>query len=614
MKKTSNHLNIKDVEIFFLFCLSFILSFSYLVWRVIFTIDYSIGIIDLIWPFMLLMAETYSFIVFSSFSFASINVRKNKLSTKTKDINYFPTVDIFICTYNESENILRDTILGCKNIKYKKANKKIYLLDDGNRPAIKQLAADFEINYIARTTNKGFKAGNINNALKKTDSEFIVVFDADHIPVSTFLIELIDFFKDEKIAIVQTPQHFLNPDPFQKNLDLTKQLTNEQDLFFRIIQPGLSQWNAAICSGTNFIIRRKALEQIGGLPESSITEDMDLGMRLESIGLVIKYYNKPLAAGLAPETFQDYLNQRLRWCTGTIQTFLFNKDTIFKNLTFPQKCFYSSGIFYYFLGFPRIVFLLSPMLYLLFNIKPLSAPLHQVAIFLIVCYGVKIHLFRKLAKKYRNFLFTDVYETAIAHYMSIAVIKTIINPRTPKFTITSKDVGVAHTNYKLFLPQLIMLILALVSFIFPVYELYKHIHSLEALALNLVFNLYNTIILIFSVDVALEKKEKRQGRRVAIKLQANLENYKKNKTNIEVMNISKTGALLFSRRDRSDEFEAILEDENSLILPNNEKIDLKLIKTYKKGHGRYYNVKFDLDSKEKEDKLLKIAFKNSNNW
>jgi len=614
MKKTLNRLNINDNEIFFLFCLSFILSFSYLVWRVIFTIDYSVGAIYLIWPFLLLLAETYSFIVFSSFSFASINVRKNKLSTKTKDINYFPTVDIFICTYNESENILRDTILGCKNIKYKKANKKIYLLDDGNRPAIKQLAADFEINYIARTTNKGFKAGNINNALKKTDSEFIVVFDADHIPVSTFLIELIDFFKDEKIALVQTPQYFLNPDPFQKNLDLTKQLTNEQDLFFRIIQPGLSQWNSAICSGTNFVIRREALEHIGGFPESSITEDMDLGMRLESMGLIIKYYNKPLAAGLAPETFKDYLNQRLRWCAGTLQTFLFNKKDIFNNLNFPQKCFYSSGILYYFLGFPRIVFLLSPMLYLLFGIKPLSAPLTQVAIFLVVCYGVKIYLFRKLAKKYRNFLFTDVYETAIAFYLSITVIKTIINPRTPKFTITSKDVGIAQTNYKLFLPQLILLIIALVSFVIPVYQLYKHIHSLEALVLNLIFNLYNTIILIFAVNVALEKKEKRQSRRVTIKLQANLENYKKNKTNIEVMNISKKGALLFSRRDRTDEFEAILEDENSLILPNNEKIDLKLIKTYKKGHGRYYNVKFDLDSKEKEDKLFKIAFKNSNNW
>ncbi len=138
---------------------------------------------------------------------------------------------------HENENILRDTIIGCKNIRYKKANKKIYLLDDGNRSNIKQLAKDFGINYIARDNNIGFKAGNINNAIKKTDSEFIVIFDADHIPVSTFLIELIDNFKDEKIALVQTPQYFLNPDPFQKNLNLTKQLTNEQDLFFRLYNP-----------------------------------------------------------------------------------------------------------------------------------------------------------------------------------------------------------------------------------------------------------------------------------------------------------------------------------------------------------------------------------------
>lgn len=611
MKIISKLLNIRTC--FFLY-LSFALGFSYLLWRLFFTIDYSNGLIYLIWPFLLLAAETYSFIVFTSFSFASMSASEKDLSTPIKDINYFPTVDIFICTYNENENILRDTIIGCKNIRYKKANKKIYLLDDGNRSNIKQLAKDFGINYIARDNNIGFKAGNINNAIKKTDSEFIVIFDADHIPVSTFLIELIDNFKDEKIALVQTPQYFLNPDPFQKNLNLTKQLTNEQDLFFRVIQPGLSHWNSTICSGTNFVIRRKPLEKLGGLPENTITEDMDLGMRLESLGLIVKYVNKPLAAGLAPETFKDYLNQRMRWCAGTLQIFLFNRKNIFKKLNFHQKCFYLSGILYYLLGFPRIIFLLSPMLYLLFDIRPLSAPLYQVASFILLCLTVKISLFIRVAKKYRNILFTDIYETAIAFYLSLVVIKTFINPHNIKFTITSKDVGALHTNYKLFLPQLIFLIIAIVSFIIPVYGLYKHIHRFDALILNLLLNLYNIVLLIFAVNVALEKKEKRKERRVSVKLQANLENHKENKMNVDVVNLSKQGALLFSRRDRSDELAAILKDENSLVLPNNEKIDLKVIRTYKKGAGRYYNVKFNLDSKEKEDKVLKLAFKNSKNW
>ncbi len=288
-------------------------------------------------------------------------------------------------------------------------------------------------------------------------------------------------------------------------------------------------------------------------------------MRLESLGLIVKYVNKPLAAGLAPETFKDYLNQRMRWCAGTLQIFLFNRKNIFKKLNFHQKCFYLSGILYYLLGFRELSFYchLCFIYYLILGrYLPLYIKLHHLFFLL----TVKISLFIRVAKKYRNILFTDIYETAIAFYLSLVVIKTFINPHNIKFSITSKDVGTLHTNYKLFLPQLIFLIIAIVSFIIPVYDLYKHIHKLEALILNLLLNLYNTVLLIFAVNVALEKKEKRKERRVSVKLQANLENHKENKMNVDVVNLSKQGALLFSRRDRSDELAAILKDENSLVL------------------------------------------------
>lgn len=609
MRKILNRLNIKDMEMFLIFAISFLLGFSYLVWRVFFTIDYSS---NLVWPLMLLVAETYSFIVFAIFAFASINIRTHPLVSKTKDIKYFPSVDIFICTYNESENILRDTIAGCKNIRYK--NKKIYLLDDGNRGAIKQLAADYGINYITRDSNEGFKAGNINNALKYTDSELIAVFDADHVPVSTFLLELVDYFKDLNTGIVQTPQHFMNPDPFQKNLVVGKPLANEQDLFFRIIQPGLARWGAAICAGTNFIVKREPLLKVGGLPHNTVTEDMDLGLRLRHLGLMIRYHNKPLAVGLAPETFKDYLSQRLRWAAGTIQIFLFNRKGFFKYLNLPQKTFYLSGLIYYFFGFPRLIFVMSPILYLLFDIKPLSANLFQVGVFLIVCYLSKVLFFQKVAKQYRNFVFTDVYETAVCFYLSIAVIKTLLNPHNIKFSITNKGVDATKTDFMMFLPQGILLVFAIASFIVPMYHLYHHIFTISALIVNLLLNLFNTVVLIFSIKVALEKKDLRKERRIPIKIEADLEDEKKHKMKLEVLNLSKTGALLFSQRDKREELEAILGDTNSLVLPEVGKVNLRLVRTYKKDEGRYYHFKFDLGSQEKENELVKLAFRNSNSW
>lgn len=601
----------KDKEMFAVFTISVILGLSYLIWRTAYTIDYSMGTANLIWPMTLLLAETYSFVVFAIFAFASVNFRQKLPSLGIKDPNYFPSVDIFICTYNESENILRETINGCKNIEYK--NKKIYLLDDGHRENIKKLAQDLGINYIKRETNEGFKAGNINNALKYTGGEIIAIFDADHVPVSTFLLELIDYFKDNNTGIVQTPQHFMNPDPFQKNLVVGKPMSNEQDLFFRVIQPGLAKWNSAICAGTNFLIRREPLLKIGGLPHNTVTEDMDLGLRLKNLGFLIRYHNKPLAVGLAPETFKDYLQQRLRWAAGTIQIFLFNRGLFFKSLTWPQKTFYMSGLFYYFFGFPRLVFIMSPVLYLLWDIRPLSAHLIEVGIFLIVCYLSKIYFFRKVAKNYRNFVFTDVYETAVCFYLDIAVIKTLINPRNIKFNITGKGVDAAKTDFMMFFPQVVLLGFAIASFIVPIHNLYYHIFSLEALALNLFLNLFNTIILIFSIKVALEKPDLRKERRIPMQIDANLED--KNKTNIEmnVLDLSRKGALLFVPSGKK----GILEpqsDEAVLTLPDVDTVPLSIVNAYKNDRGKFYNCKFYIDSPIKEEQILKLAFKNSNNW
>lgn len=611
MKKMFRRLNIKDREMFAIFAVSFLLGLSYLIWRVFFTIDYSS---NLVWPLMLLFAEAYSFVVFAIFAFASINLRQKLPPLSAKDINFFPTVDIFICTYNESETILKDTITGCKNIKYKTNHKNIYLLDDGNRPAIKKLAADLGVNYITRDSNEGFKAGNINNALKYTDGELIAVFDADHIPVSTFLIELVDYFKDHNTGIVQTPQHFMNPDPFQKNLVVGKPLANEQDLFFRVIQPGLARWNSAICAGTNFLVRRAPLLEVGGLPHNTVTEDMDLGLRMRRLGLMIRYHNKPLAVGLAPETFKDYLSQRLRWAAGTIQIFLFNRGVFFKNLTGPQKTFYLSGLFYYFFGFPRLIFIMSPILYLLYDIKPLAASFYQVGIFLAACYISKIYFFRKVAAKYRNFVFTDIYETAVCFYLSIAVIKTLINPKNIKFSITNKGVDNSKADLMLFLPQTILLGFAIASIIVPIYHLYHHIYTISALVVNLVLNIFNIVVLSFAIKVALEKPDLRKDRRIPIKIGAELENQKKNKIKLEVVNLSKRGVLMFAQRDKSDEFEAILGDNNTMTLPEVGKINLKLVRTNKKDDGRYYHFRFETDSAEKENELFKLSFKNSSSW
>lgn len=597
--------------LFLLYICCLIFGLIYVSWRVFFTINFSQGIVSSIWSILLLVSEIYTFVMFSLFSFAAVSKGKTQIKSDKKDLIFFPSVDIFVCTYNENESILSDTLKGCLNIKY--PNKKVYLLDDGNRKNIRDLAHRLGCNYISRENNKGFKAGNINNALKLTNGELIVVFDADHIPVSKFLFELVDFFKDMQVALVQTPQYFFNPDPFQKNLNLHKYIPNEQDLFFRVIQPGLSSWNATICSGTNFIVRREYLEQLGGIPQSTLTEDMDLGLRFQSIGYRVLYYNKPLAAGLSPETFKDYLNQRLRWAKGTMQIFLGESRRYLGKLNTVQKAFYISSLLYYFFGFPRLIFLLSPIVFLLFGIQPVSALFVQVALFQFTCYLSRMFLFDKVAKNKRNSFFTDVYESAVAFFLSFYVLKSMVIPFGEKFKVTNKGVKKANNDYSLLLPQLAIVILAVLGLVKGGFDYFNHLSNQYSILVNVFWNTYNIIILIFSINVALERLDPRKAQRVSVNKYSKI----KNNNNLEIpanlVNLSKTGALLFSQKDITVELKTFFESASYMHISNSEKLAIKLVNTYEKRNGRYFHIKF-ADEKFSDDKILKIMYDSSENW
>ena len=204
----------------------------YVTWRWAFTLNYYESPFTTFWSYALLIAEVITFLVFTNFSLVLLQAIKaekivldNKLQNDYyKDVynsknelvtfkNYCPSVDIFICTLNEDIDLLSVTIAACIHIDY--PNKKVYILDDGRRQEVKDLAEMIGCNYITRETNKGYKAGNINNALSLTNSEIVVIFDADHAPASTFLRETVYNFVDPNLALVQTPQHFCNIDAFQ---------------------------------------------------------------------------------------------------------------------------------------------------------------------------------------------------------------------------------------------------------------------------------------------------------------------------------------------------------------------------------------------------------------
>lgn len=223
------------------------------------------------------------------------------------------TVDVFIPTFNEPVALLRKTLLAAKHIDYP---HQTWLLDDGNRQEMENLAKELGCQYLCRTDNSEAKAGNLNNALLHSSAEFIAIFDADHAPKKNFLSRTLGYFTDQLVAFVQTPQDFYNLDSFQHHKKGNNaEAWHEQTVFFRVIQRGKDYWNAAFFCGSCAIIRRSSLDEIGGFATGTVTEDLHTSLKLHKKGFRSVFHAEPLAFGLAPSGVQAFLKQRIRWET-----------------------------------------------------------------------------------------------------------------------------------------------------------------------------------------------------------------------------------------------------------------------------------------------------------
>ena len=269
---------------------------------------------DAFFVLLLLTAETYSFIILFLGSIQTARPLHRKPVPMPDDPAVWPTVDIYIPTYNEPLDIVVPTVLAAMTMDYPADKFKVYILDDGRRNSFRQFAEQCGATYVTRLDNAHAKAGNINACLKGTKGEFIAIFDCDHIPTRSFLqMTMGALIVDEKTAMVQTPHHFYSPDPFERNLGIFRKVPNESALFYGIIQNGNDLWDATFFCGSCAVLRRTALEEIGGIAVETVTEDAHTALRMHSRGWSTSYINIPQAAGLATSKLSDHVGQRIRW-------------------------------------------------------------------------------------------------------------------------------------------------------------------------------------------------------------------------------------------------------------------------------------------------------------
>lgn len=287
-----------------------------------------------------------------------LHVKKEELQKKLKKT----TIDVFVPVVTEPFSVIKKTVIAVKSMDL---NHKTYILDDKGRYDLKTLAKTLKVEYIHRGTNENFKSGNVNNAIKQSDGEFIVVFDADFVPRKDFLIKLLPYFDDEYLALLQTPQYYKKGSTFVEEAALPI-----QNVFYELIMPGKNSFNAAFCVGTNVIYRRKALEEMGGLAQVSHSEDVFTSYKLHELKWKTLYVPDVMAIGLAPDTIESYFKQQRRWSRGGFSMLLEHFPLFNRKLSLDQRIQYMSCTFYL-SGFAIMAYVLFPMIYLLTGERPI---------------------------------------------------------------------------------------------------------------------------------------------------------------------------------------------------------------------------------------------------
>lgn len=510
-----------------LMVVSTLLSARYMYWRLTESVDFSgpdVRFVDVFFSSGLIAAEIYAFVVLILGYMQTLWPLQRTPVPMPADVSVWPTVDVMIPTYNEPLNVLRPTIIAAMDMDWPRDRFKVMVLDDGNRESVAALCEELGAIYVNRPDHLHHKAGNVNHALSLARGEYVAIFDCDHVPTRSFLqVSLGWFLKDRKLSMLQTPHHFFSPDPFERNLGTFKQIPNENELFYGLLQDGNDLWNATFFCGSCAVLRRSALDEIGGVAVETVTEDAHTSLRLQRRGWNTAYINLPQAAGRATESLAGHIRQRMRWARGMVQIFRIDNPLLGRGLKLAQRLCYLNSMLYFLLGMPRIVFLTAPMAFLLLDIK-----IVQTTALIFVVYAIP-HLVHsqmthsRLQGPYRYSFWAEIYETILCVYIFFPTLLALINPKLGKFNVTDKGTTRDHTAFdgRIALPYVVLLGLNLFCALIAIVRIFVVDDvRVDSVLLNLLWTGYNIVILAVCTAVAWEQREVRRSVRVNTALPA----------------------------------------------------------------------------------------------
>lgn len=538
---------------FTLLCLmviSLIISSRYMFWRTGYTLNF-ITMGGFVCSITLFLAECYTFLVMILGYFQTALPLERKPVPIELDPEDYPSVDVMIPCCNEPLEVVKPTVFGALNLDWPKDKLHVYILDDGTRAEFRDFAAQAGCGYIVRQKHSHAKAGNINHAMTKTSGEYVAIFDCDHVPVHAFLQMTVGvMIKDPRTALVQTPHHFYSENPFERNMDIPR-IPHEDSLFHDFIQKGNDLWNATMFCGSCAVIRRSALDEIGGIAVDTVTEDAHTSLKLARQGWNAATIAMPLAAGLSTETLSAHISQRIRWARGMIQIFRIENPLFGKGLTLGQRLCYLNAMMHFLHGIPRIIFILAPLPYLLFGTYVIYAQAAAILSYVIphMLHSALTNMERQ--KDYRMPFWSGIYETVLSWYIALPTTIALINPKFGKFNVTAKGGRIEQDffDWAVSKPYMLLIFLNLLGLTCGFYQLFFDPKAeIFSLVLNLGWLGYNLLILGGSIAALHETRQVRRYPRIALNLPMLIETAPHRYLSVRLVNFSQGGlGLTFER-------------------------------------------------------------------
>ncbi|AUQ27289.1 UDP-forming cellulose synthase catalytic subunit [Dickeya zeae] len=559
-----------------LIILSVLSSTRYIYWRATATLHFN-SEIEAILGIGLFIAEFYVWIVLLLGFLQTAWPLERVIEPMPEDTQLWPTVDVYIPTYNESLDVVRDTVLAAQCIDYPREKMKIYLLDDGKRSEFAVFASQAGIGYITRDNNSHAKAGNLNHALKLTQGELICVFDCDHVAKRIFLQATVGpFLSDPKLALLQTPHYFYSPDPFERNLRAARDMPNEGALFYGPVQQGNDLWNAAFFCGSCAVIRRSALMEIGGFAVETVTEDAHTAIKMQRKGWKSAFLSIPLAAGLATERLVLHVIQRTRWARGMTQIFRVDNPLFGRGLTWPQRLCYLNAMLHFQFGLPRVVFLTAPLAYLLFNLNIIHASAAMIFAYALPHLVVSMYVNSRMNGRFRYSFWGEIYETVMAFHLVIPTIVTLFSPKRGKFNVTDKGglLDEGFFDFRIVRPHIVAAVLLVAGVCAGVTRIVAHDYfnvDPYVMLLNVGWALFSLLTLLAAIAVARETKQVRKTIRIDVDVPAIVHYASGIASRTTTINLSMGGVQLKApdQRHKTDEIEAVelLLQSSEICLP-----------------------------------------------